>query len=125
MLGAVKLERDGLINGHSHGFRRGVAVVSDMNRNGFSLQASTSFSITNMPRYSFPQLWPHSLLPSAIAKQNHRDRGNEGIKSRSREASEFQHEVSAVPGVVLHEPAGRLYTAQVSSFPTVTTEDAG
>src|SRR6267154_4956072 len=107
MLGAVKLERDGLINGHGHGFRRGVAIVSDMNRNGFSLQASTSFSIANMPRYRFPQLWPHSLLPPAIAKQNHRDRVKEGIKSRSREASEFQQEVSPVPGVVLHEPLNR------------------
>ncbi len=96
MLGAIKLERHRLIDGHSHGFCRGVAIVSDMNRNGFSLQVSTSFSITNMLRCNFPELF---TAPPFAAKQDHRDCGNEGIKSRSREASEFQQQVSPVPGL--------------------------
>ena len=104
MLGTIKLERDGLINGHSNGFCRGVAIVSDMNGNGFSLQASTSFSITNMPRYSFPQLLPFSLLPPAMAKW--RIIETVAMKESSPAVRSFR-----VPGsitgarVVLHEPS--------------------
>lgn len=56
MLGAIKFKCNGLVNGNSYGFGRGVAIVPDMNRNGFSLQASTCVSITNMPRGNFQSL---------------------------------------------------------------------
>jgi len=37
VFGAVELKRDGLVDGHSHGFRRGIAVVPNVDGNRFSL----------------------------------------------------------------------------------------
>src|SRR5437763_7489390 len=44
MLGAVEFERDRLIDGNSHGFGRGVAVVANVDGDGLSLHACTSFN---------------------------------------------------------------------------------
>ena len=47
VLSAVKLESDSLIDGHSHGLRRGIAVVASVNGDGLSLHAS-QFSDDNL-----------------------------------------------------------------------------
>jgi hypothetical protein len=35
----VEFEGNGLIDRHGHGFRRGIAIIAHMNRDGFSLHA--------------------------------------------------------------------------------------
>ncbi len=39
MFGAVELEGNSLVDGHGHGFRRGIAVVASVNRDRFSFHS--------------------------------------------------------------------------------------
>lgn len=70
MLGAVKLERDRLVDGHSHGFRRGVTIVSDMNCDSLSLQASPTSGLQIGSTAILPRYLAQLLLLPAPARKN-------------------------------------------------------
>jgi len=47
VFGAVELKRDGLVDGYSHGFRRGIAVVPNVDGNRFSLHVHEMMSTSS------------------------------------------------------------------------------